>query len=221
MSNKTFSFNDFLEQEQKQEYFVKIANNLNQIEDEKLAPSKDNIFKCFDLDFENLKVIILGQDPYFTKGVADGLAFSSSSNKRPPSLNNIFKEIKNSYPDSAFLTNNLINWRNQGVLLLNTTLTAEIGKALSHKDWNWNIFTAKTLSEICKRHKNLVFLVFGNYAKNFLIKNNLILKDNFYLFTSHPSGLSAYRGFLGSNVFKKCNDILTSLNKTTIDWSTK
>ncbi|QJG67262.1 uracil-DNA glycosylase [Mycoplasma phocoenae] len=213
-----FNFNEFLNNEKEKEYFKKLINLLNN-ENRKIVPSKDKWFNAFDMDFNELKVVIIGQDPYFLPNVADGMAFSTESIKTPVSLRNIFKEIKNSYPNVSLKTNNLNYWKQQGILLINTTLTTVENLALAHKDWGWETFVSNALESINQHNENIVYILLGKKAMDFV--KNMDLQKQHILSTSHPSGLSAYRGFIGSNIFKKTNDYLLSINKKEIDWSTK
>ncbi|MBN0919026.1 uracil-DNA glycosylase [[Mycoplasma] gypis] len=215
-----FNFQDFLQNQKQEKYFQNIEYKINQ-NISKITPKIENIYNAYDLDFDNLKVIIIGQDPYYQPLVADGLAFSSKLNKTPSSLKNIFKEIQNCYPESTFETNSLRYWKQQGVLLLNTYLTTFENEALACKDWNWDIFVLSSIKQICQNHKNIVFLLLGNFAQKFIKPVEKQYPNNLFLKTSHPSGLSCYRGFIGSNIFKQANNYLIQKNKNPIDWSTK
>ncbi|AZZ65680.1 uracil-DNA glycosylase [Metamycoplasma phocicerebrale] len=217
-----FNFDIFLEKQKEKNYFKNLISKLEKIGYENIFPKKEEIFFAYqNFDFNNLKIIIIGQDPYPTKGVANGLAFSTSRTnlKTPASLKNIFKEIKNSYPKSQFLTNDLSYWKNQGVLLINNILTVEESLPLAHKNMGWENFTYEFLKKITKTTKNIIFLVMGNYALNVLKK--IDLNNHFVYIVSHPSPLSCNKNFLGSDVFKKINNKLRELNKKEIDWNTK
>ncbi|QJR44398.1 uracil-DNA glycosylase [Mycoplasma miroungirhinis] len=213
-----FNLKQFLEEESQKEYFINLQNALNN-ENKEIVPSKNNWYKAFDLDWYNIQIIILGQDPYYTPNTADGLAFSTNDKKIPSSLKNIFKEIKATYPHSVFETNNLDYWKQQGILLSNTKLTTVLNQALAHENIGWEIFVTNAIKKILELNENVIFLCFGQKALKFI--ENLNTKQHFVLHTSHPSGLSCYRGFSGSNIFLEANNILKSLNKKTIDWSTK
>ncbi len=187
-----------------------------------IFPQSSNIFNAFELcSFENTKVVIIGQDPYHGDGEAHGLAFSVQEGiKIPPSLRNIFKELKNEYPDfNINRSTNLSDWAQQGVLLINAVLTVEKDKPASHKHYEWELFTNYIISTLAKEKKNLVFILLGKFAqdKEYLIDSqcHTIIK------TTHPSPLSASRGFLGSNIFKKCNEILIQNNIQPIVWDKK
>lgn len=188
----------------------------NAYSENEVFPSKGNIFNAFDLTkLENVKVVILGQDPYHGINQAMGLAFSvPSEEKIPPSLVNIFKEINKDY-DCKFVNGDLTKWAMQGVLLLNTTLTVNSAQPNSHKDYGWTTFTDNAISFVSDNTENVVFMLWGNHAKS---KKNLIDEKHLVLESSHPSPLGAYRGFNGCRHFSKANDYLRSCGKTQIDW---
>jgi uracil-DNA glycosylase len=177
------------------------------------------VYNAFELtNFDNVKVIIIGQDPYHQKGVANGLSFSvNSKDKLPKSLINIFKELKS---DLGVTNTNgdLRSWAKQGVFLLNTILTVEEGRALSHKNLGWEKFTKTIIEELNKDIKPKVFLLWGNQAKKF---EQLITNKNHLIITSaHPSPLSAYNGFFGSKPFSKINKFLAKNSVSGINWNT-
>lgn len=211
-----FNFEDFLKEQKKEKYW----NNIEKIlKIKRIVPKAEQIFNAFDdFDFNNIKLVILGQDPYPTNNNADGLCFSTNNEKTPSSLKNIFIEIKNTYPNAKLDSNNLNNWKKQGVLLLNTILTTEENKTLAHKNLGWEIFNINLLNKLLEGNKNILFLAMGKDASDFMKKIN-VNKENIFE-TPHPSPLSCWRGFLGSNIFKKINEKLKNLNKTEIDWST-
>lgn len=184
-----------------------------------IFPEESLIFNAFNLcSFENTKVVILGQDPYHGKGEANGLAFSVNEGiKIPPSLRNIFKELKNEYPNfNIKRSTDLSDWAQQGVLLINSVLTVEKDKPASHKHYDWELFTNFIISIISKEKKNLVFILLGKYAQN---KINLIdSQKHIVLKAAHPSPFSANRGFLGSNIFKDSNQSLEKLKYAPIYW---
>ena len=191
---------------------------LNEISnDKKISPNLNNIFKAFEYcSFSSTKVVIFGQDPYFQKDVANGLAFSVEPNKPlPVSLKNIYKEIES---DVGALSNNdgyLKSWADQGVLLLNSALTVEVGKPGSHSKIGWQDFIFEIVKTINKK-KNIVFILWGNDAKKYI---KYIDKDiHLILSSSHPSPLSSYRGFFGCKHFSKCNEYLESKNISKINW---
>jgi uracil-DNA glycosylase len=182
-----------------------------------IYPKKETIFRSLDLtDYHNVKVVILGQDPYINPSQANGLAFAVSEGiGPPPSLLNIFKEIESIYgkrPESTTLE----GWADQGVLLLNTVLTVRAGESNSHKDMGWEIFTDKIIHALGEREDSIIFMLWGASAIN---KAKIISGKNHYILTSpHPSPLSAYRGFFGCKHFSEANKILKKLSKTEIDW---
>ena len=191
---------------------------LNEISnDKKISPNLNNIFKAFEYcSFSSTKVVIFGQDPYFQKDVANGLAFSVEPNKPlPASLKNIYKEIES---DVGALSNNdgyLKSWADQGVLLLNSALTVEVGKPGSHSKIGWQDFIFEIVKIINKK-QNVVFILWGNDAKKYI---KYIDKEiNLILSSSHPSPLSSYRGFFGCKHFSKCNEYLESKNISKINW---
>ena len=186
--------------------------------DRTIYPDKDEIFKALELsDFYDTKVVILGQDPYYNYGQAEGLSFSVKSGvSLPPSLRNIYKELKNDLGIEISNNGSLISWARQGVLLLNASLTVEDKKPNSHKDIGWQIFTDEIISTLNSRKEPLVFILWGNFARS---KKKLINNPNHLIIeSSHPSPLSARRGFFGSKPFSRTNDFLKSHNIKEIDW---
>lgn len=200
-----------------EEFNIFMNNMYMDYENFDVYPKREDIFKAFELtDYSDVKIVILGQDPYHQRGQANGLAFSVNKGvKMPPSLRNIFKEIKE---DLGIVNTNmdLTNWANQGILLLNTVLTVKDSKPKSYANTYWNKFTDKVISRVSEKG-NIIFLLWGNDAIN---KSRLICENNYILTSTHPSPLSAYRGFLGCRHFSKANNILVDLNKDIIDWST-
>ena len=184
-----------------------------------IYPSKSLIFNAFNLcDFEEVKVIILGQDPYHGPDQAHGLSFSVKKNiPFPPSLKNIIKELENDI-GVKFQQNdgNLSKWAKQGVFLLNTTLTVEKSKPLSHSKIGWELFTDKVIELLSEKKQNLVFILWGKHAqaKNQLIDNS----KHLVISSTHPSPLSAHRGFFGSKPFSQTNKFLISKNINEINW---
>jgi len=208
---------DFINSERDKEYFKNIDFFLESIDKSSVFPPIEKIFNAFDVtELENIKVIILGQDPYHGEGQANGLAFSVNDGVIiPPSLRNIFKEIKREY-GYDIKNGDLTPWARQGVFLLNSILTVEKSKPESHRNIGWETFTDNTISFLSEKKENLVFMLWGNYAKT---KKNLIDVDKHYILEStHPSPFSAHRGFLGCDHFVKCNDILRSKNIDIINW---
>ena len=177
----------------------------------------DNIFNALNLvKFEDVKVVILGQDPYHEPGQAHGLSFSVLDGVAlPPSLVNIYKEIESDLGIKCEKSGNLTRWAKQGVLLLNTTLTVRKGQANSHSEIGWKIFTHEIIKALSKREKPIVFMLWGSHAQSYapeIEKQHLVLK------APHPSPLSSYRGFFGCKHFSKANNFLIENHITPIDW---
>ena len=182
-----------------------------------IYPKPDEIFNAFNLcPIDKVKVVILGQDPYHGKGQAHGLSFSVKEGvKLPPSLQNIFKEIKDDVGKEVE-SGDLTKWAEQGVFLLNSILTVQAGNAASHKDIGWEKFTDEVIKTLSKERENLVFILWGNYAKN---KAEFIDKEKHLILTAaHPSPLSANNGFFGCRHFSKANEYLKKHKKGKIDW---
>ncbi|MDC1175590.1 uracil-DNA glycosylase [Bacteriovoracaceae bacterium] len=201
-----------------QEYFInlnKFLKNQNELE---TYPKKENIFKAFELcSLKDLKVVILGQDPYHGQDQAHGLSFSVTTGmKIPPSLRNIYKELETDLNIKAPNHGCLESWAKQGVLLLNNVLTVEKSKAGAHQKKGWEQFTEFVMRTINEKKDNIVFILWGGPAQ----KKAKLLDDkrHFLLMSPHPSPLSSYRGFFGSRPFSKCNEFLKSKELKTIDW---
>lgn len=209
-----------LEDEFKKDYFLKIKEFIDEEYSSKtIYPPYEDIFNAFKLTpLSNVKVVILGQDPYHEKGQAHGLAFSTpEGHPIPRSLKNIFKEINNEYDYPIPTSGCLEKWANQGVFLLNTVLTVEEGIANSHSGCGWQTFTDNVIRLLDNQDSAIVFLLWGKQAEK---KKELITNPNhLVLITSHPSPFSARRGFLGSNHFKLANDFLNENDLDEIDWS--
>jgi uracil-DNA glycosylase len=176
------------------------------------------IFSAFDhCPFDKVKVVIIGQDPYHGPGQANGLCFSVNDGVRmPPSLQNIFKEIQNDLGIPFPLTGNLERWADQGILLLNATLTVRAHTAGSHQKKGWEQFTDAVIKAVNDKKQNVVFLLWGAYAQK---KGAFIDKIKHQVFESaHPSPLSAYNGFFGNKHFSKTNEFLTSKGLEPIEW---
>lgn len=184
-----------------------------------IFPKGADIFNAFKYTpFEKVKVVILGQDPYHGVGQAHGLSFSVQKGVvPPPSLKNIYKELADEFPDFKIPGHGeLTSWADQGVLLLNATLTVRAHTAGSHQNKGWEQFTDKVIAELSAKRKGLVFILWGNYAKQ---KEALIDQSKHFIIKSaHPSPFSAYNGFFGSKPFSKTNDILVKEGKAPIDW---
>ena len=212
------SWQEFLQTEFEQPYFKKLSDFLKQAyQNSTVYPPKQQVFTAFTTDLNNVKVVILGQDPYHEPGQAHGLAFSVRDNiKTPPSLVNIYKEINREYGTPIPKSGNLKRWQEQGVLLLNNVLTVEAHKAGSHRGYGWEDFTLHCVEYLSRNRPHLVFLLWGRDARN---KAKLIDKQkHLVLESAHPSPLSAYNGFFGNNHFRTCNEWLESHNLEAIRW---
>jgi uracil-DNA glycosylase len=203
-----------------QEYFAELTNFIKKEYKEGVVyPAPKNIFRAFDLcPFEKVKVVILGQDPYHGTGQANGLAFAVQADVRvPPSLQNIFKEIQSDLGEPLVHTDgDLSRWAKQGVLLLNATLTVRAHAAGSHQEKGWEQFTDSVIHSLSEKRKNLVFILWGNYAK---AKGAHIDREkHLVLEAPHPSPFSAASGFFGSKPFSRANAYLTAHGETPIDW---
>ena len=199
-------------------YFLQIKENLiNAKKNEVVFPPSELIFNAFDLTpFDDVKVVILGQDPYHGVNQAMGLSFSVPKGvKIPPSLINIFKELQMEFGYEIPKNGDLTNWAKQGVLLLNSSLSVAANKPNSHSKFGWQIFTDSVIKILSQKRQNLVFMLWGNYAK---AKANLVDENrHLVLKAAHPSPLAG-GAFFGCNHFKKCNEYLKSHNKNEIDW---
>lgn len=209
----------YLKDEYDKDYFKILIDFINKEYKEKtIYPPKNEIFNALrHTAYKDVKVVILGQDPYHGEHQAEGLSFSVKNGiKKPPSLQNIFKELNDDLGIPFPNTSSLIPWADQGVLLLNTVLTVEANMAASHKDKGWEIFTDKIIELLNKKDEPVVFILWGNFARN---KKKLITNKNHYIIESaHPSPFSAYNGFFGSKPFSKTNTFLISKGITPIDW---
>ena len=225
MENKTIqlpkSWLEHLQEEFSKPYMVNLKEKLQKLKKNKVIfyPPGPLIFNSFNLTpLEKIKVVILGQDPYHGPGQAHGLCFSVPEGVRPPpSLLNIYKELESDIGKKITTQNgNLEAWAKQGVFLLNTTLTVEQSKPLSHQELGWSEFTNKVITIISRELNNIVFILWGSHAQS---KKNLIDPNKHLILTSaHPSPLSAYRGFFGSKPFSKTNNFLESKQIDKIKW---
>jgi uracil-DNA glycosylase len=215
------SWKEHLQDEFEQLYFESLISKVKQeYQTQTVFPEPQNIFRAFDLvPVDKVKVVILGQDPYHTPGVADGLAFSTKpGNRVPPSLINIYKEIIAEFSYTNYENQNnpdLTRWATQGVFLLNNTLTVRSGAANSHAKFGWEEFTNAVIQTLSKEKKNLVFILWGASARG---KKKLISGDHLILESAHPSPLSAHNGFFGNGHFRLCNEYLESKNIQPIVW---
>ncbi|MFN5705561.1 MAG: uracil-DNA glycosylase [bacterium] len=208
----------FHSQEIKNDYQKVIKDAFNTVSKDEVFPTIDNVLNAFRYcNYENLKLVILGQDPYHGEGQAHGLAFSVPEGiEIPPSLKNIFKEIADdlnlSLPDNG----NLERWARQGVLLLNSVLTVQKNQAGSHRNMGWEKITDRIIQMISEDKENVVFILWGNYAKE---KEAFINKEKHFVLTAaHPSPLSAYKGFFGCRHFSKANAYLEAKGIARINW---
>ena len=217
MINKNWDV--ILKDEFKKDYFKKLGIFVKSEYKNKICfPKYEDLFNALRYtDYNDVKVVILGQDPYHGINEAHGLSFSVKDNvKRPPSLNNIFKELESDLGIKK-TNNDLTNWAKQGVLLLNSIMSVVKDSPLSHKEKGWEIFTDNIIKKLNEREKPMVFILWGGYARS---KKKLITNKNHYIIESvHPSPLSAYHGFFGSRPFSKANNFLIKNNIEPIDWS--
>ena len=209
----------FFDDEFKKEYFLELEKFIdNEYKTKTIYPKYENIFRAFNLlPLDEVKVVIIGQDPYHSVNQANGLAFSVLPGiKTPPSLKNIYKELMSDMNCDVPRNGDLSKWAKEGVLLINTVLTVEASKPNSHKNRGWEIFTDYVIKSLSAMFSNIVFILWGGPSgkKELFIdrSKHLVLKS------SHPSPLSSYRGFFGSKPFSKANEYLRSHNKKEIDW---
>lgn len=213
------SWKNKLQQEFEKPYFKQLINFVkSEYESKIIFPPAGEIFNAFDhCPFEKTKVVILGQDPYHGEGQANGLCFSVRDGvKQPPSLVNIFKEIEQDLGISRPESGNLERWADQGVLLLNATLTVEAHKAGSHQKKGWETFTDAVIKKVAEENDGVVFFLWGAYAQK---KGKMIDTSKHLILKSvHPSPLSAHRGFFGNHQFQEANDYLKQKGKSPINW---
>ncbi len=209
---------DFINEEKNKDYYTKLHELVtNEYNEYTCYPKYEEIYNAFKYTkYNNVKVVILGQDPYHEPNQAHGLAFSVLCDKLPPSLVNIYKEMESDLNVRVNQDGNLEYLARQGVLLLNTCLTVRKGMAFSHKDYGWQIFTDNVIKEINKMDRPIVFILWGAPA----IKKKAFLNNpkHFIIESPHPSPLSAYRGFFGSKPFSKANDYLIKNGVEPIKW---
>lgn len=213
------SWKNALKSEFQKEYFTQLTSFVkNEYQTQTVYPPGKEIFRAFDkCDFDQVKVVILGQDPYHGPDQANGLCFSVREGVPfPPSLVNVFKEVKGDLGKEIPPHGSLDSWAEQGVLLLNATLTVRAHQAGSHQKKGWEQFTDAVIHHLASQRQGIVYLLWGSYAQKkaaFLnVEENLVLKS------PHPSPLSAYRGFLGNGHFSKANDYLREQGKEAINW---
>ncbi len=220
--NNMQDWTEFLKNEFKEDYFLALSKKLKEAyKNSVVYPPHDQVFSAFSYaHFEDLKVVIVGQDPYHQVNQAHGLCFSVSKGiKIPPSLRNIYKELKSDIgcesPDHGYL----VDWAKQGVLLLNASLTVEDSKPMSHKDYGWSTFYQHVLEKCNDHPQACVFILWGRHAQNakaFITKPRHLIIE-----AAHPSPLSAHNGFFGSKPFSKTNAFLNQQNREMIDWCIK
>lgn len=215
------SWKKALEEEFGKEYFKTLTDFVKEeYANKKVYPAPKNIFRAFELTpFDDVKVVILGQDPYHGAHQAIGLSFAVEENTTlPPSLRNIYKEIEDDLGISMKDANgNLSRWAKQGVLLLNATLTVRAGSAGSHQGHGWELFTDAAIRALSDKREHLVFILWGNYARQ---KGTFIdRKKHLVIESAHPSPFSAANGFFGSKPFSKANRYLEEHGEKPIDWS--
>ena len=213
------SWKDVLSDEFNKDYFIKLTDFIRgeYLSGKRIFPEAKNIFNAFNLcPLENVKVVIIGQDPYHEPGQAHGLCFSVlPPTPNPPSLQNIYKEIMADLGRPSVTNGDLTYWANQGVLLLNSTLTVAAHVAASHAGRGWEQFTDAVIRVVAKR-EHIVYMLWGSYAQK---KAAIVDADkNLILKSVHPSPLSAYRGFFGCKHFSAANKYLESVGKTPIEW---
>ena len=213
------SWDEYLKEEFNKEYFKKIIYLVNYEYKNKVCyPPKNEIFNAFRLTpYENVKVVIIGQDPYHGENQAEGLSFSvKNSVNRPPSLQNIFKELESDLSIKISNNNSLIPWAKEGVLLLNAVLTVEKDKPASHKDIGWEKFTDEIIKILNNKKEPLVFILWGKFARE--KKKFITNKRHKIIESAHPSPFSAYKGFFGTKPFSQTNNFLEKNNIKKINW---
>jgi uracil-DNA glycosylase len=219
-SDTLLTWSDILSDEKEKEYFKNVIQFINneKAQGKTIFPPKSLIFNALQhTPFNEVKTVILGQDPYHGPGQAHGLSFSVPDGvPLPPSLKNIYKEIESDLGIAPSKSGNLLRWAKQGVLLLNAVLSVEASRAGSHADKGWEIFTDKIIESLATKKEHLVFILWGNYARKKASKVDP--ERHLILASAHPSPLSAHNGFFGCKHFSKCNEYLRSHNICEIDW---
>lgn len=215
------SWSNFLKEQSSQEYFINLKSIVERQRDSSIIyPPNGSVFNAFKLtNFDDVKVLLLGQDPYHGEGQANGLCFSVSNGiKLPPSLANIFREIESDLGVKC-QHGNLEYWAKQGVFMLNSILTVRANSPASHQNIGWEIFTDNVIKEISDKKENIVFILWGRFAQS---KKYLIDKNKHYILeAAHPSPFSAHNGFFNCRHFSKTNAILKSIGEKEIDWEIK
>lgn len=212
-------WNTLLQEELEKPYFLALVEYIKEEQDNhQIFPKYENIFKALELtDYDDVKAVIIGQDPYHQINQSHGLCFSVEEGiKFPPSLKNIFKELQDDLQIARPKSGNLEKWAKSGVLLLNTILTVRENEPNSHQGKGWEIFTNQIITLLNEREQPMVFILWGNYAKS---KKKLITNQHHFIIEGvHPSPLSAYQGFFGKKYFSRCNQFLIENNINPIDW---
>ncbi|MDU5913611.1 MAG: uracil-DNA glycosylase [Anaerococcus vaginalis] len=212
-------WDEILKDEWKKDYYLNLRKNLiHEYKNHTIYPSMYDIFNALKkVPYKDVKVVILGQDPYHGRGQAHGFSFSVQKGvKTPPSLLNIYKELHDDLGLYIPNNGNLIKWADQGVLLLNSTLTVRAHQANSHKDIGWSFLTDNIIKLLNEREKPIVFLLWGKFAQS---KESLITnKRHLIIKSAHPSPFAAHRGFFGSKPFSKTNNFLIKNKMSPIDW---
>lgn len=213
------TWKEFFEQEKQQEYYQKLMQFLEEeYRTKTIFPPKEDLFACFDAcPYEDVKVVMLGQDPYHEKGQAHGLCFSVKKGvKIPPSLRNMYKELKSDLDIDMPKHGYLMDWAKQGVFMMNAVMSVVEGHAGSHQKKGWESFTDHAIAALNEHETGIVFLLWGNWAqkKAALIQN----PQHKIIMSAHPSPLSASRGFFGSRPFSKTNELLTEMGRNPIVW---
>jgi len=211
-----------LKDEFDRDYFKELIGKVKEeYKNKTIFPKQTEIFNAFrHTSYSNVKVVILGQDPYHGVGEAEGLSFSVKVGiRKPPSLVNIFKELHDDLGYEIPTHGSLVPWANEGVLLLNSVLTVEKDKAASHKGYGWEIFTDSVITKLNEKEEPIVFILWGSFARS---KKTLITNPNHFIVESpHPSPFSAYNGFFGSKPFSKANQYLINKGIKPINWEIK
>lgn len=216
------SWEILLKDEMNKEYFQNLLEFIKQeYKTKTIYPKMNEIFKAFRYTpYNNVKVVILGQDPYHGENQAEGLSFSVPLGvKQPPSLKNIFKELNSDLGYSIPKSGSLVSWAEQGVLLLNSVLTVIKDHAASHRDKGWETFTDRVIQEVNQKEEAVVFILWGNYARS--KKKYITNPKHLVIESAHPSPLSAHNGFFGSKPFSKTNNYLIQNNIEPINWEIK
>ena len=212
-------WNDLFQQEIQKPYYQELMAFLDEeYKTKTIFPPREDLFTCFDVcPYEKVKVVILGQDPYHQPNQAHGLCFSVRKGvKLPPSLRNIYKELKTDLDIDMPSHGYLLDWARQGVFMMNAVLSVECGKAGSHRKKGWEIFTDTVIRALNEKEEGIVFLLWGNWAQQ---KAELITNPLHHIITSaHPSPLSAYHGFFGSQPFSKTNTALLKTGHSPVQW---